>query len=299
MLSVFEAQGVHPAVRRFPKRQGPYLGEMSPGKRVEIFAPDIVAGPWGEHGSITFSPDGLEAFWSSSEVRPDSGYSYGTIWHSREVNGRWIPPVRASFAKERGDDVPFFAPGGNRLYFMSRRPVPPAERGTGEKIWYVDREGDGWGEPVPLPPVVNNMRQHWQISVAANSNIYFHSRVGESTTNGLYRSRVVNGEYTTPEFLGSDGGSPNIAPDESYLLFTRFLEGDVHLFITCPTEDGGWTEPFDLAESSCPEARGMCPIVTPDEKYLFFIQRGPENNISWIEADFLKKVRQRIRMPAR
>ncbi|MFC1573041.1 ankyrin repeat domain-containing protein [Candidatus Eisenbacteria bacterium] len=294
VLDVLRQHGVDDDMLRFPKLRGPYLGQAPPGDDASLFAPDIVARPWGEHGSITFSPDGTEAFWPNGEVPADSGYGFGTIWTSRVVNGHWTPPRIAPFANARGDDVPFFAPGGESLYFISDRPTTPGGRGGKENIWSVEREGNGWGEPHPLPPVINNMHQHWQISVAAGGSIYFNSRRGEAETGGIYVSRRINGEYSEPEFLGIDGGSPFIAPDESYMLFTRFLHpGGVHIFITFPRDGGAWSEPIDISADVHPAARGMCPIVSPNEEYLFFVWRGPNNSISWIDAGFLKDLRSK------
>jgi ankyrin repeat protein len=294
VIDVFDKRGLLPGKRKFPKLSGPYFGQTPPEQGYAIFAPDIVSGPWGEHSSVSFSPDGMEAYWVRTEVLPDSGYSYGTIWCSREKNGAWTPPARASFAMERGEDVPLFTSDGQRLYFLSRRPIPPAERGGGEKIWYVEREGEDWSDPIPVPPSVNSMSLHWQFGVSANYSIYFSSRTSEPNSQGIYRSRHVNGNYETPEFLGIDGSSPFIAPDESYMLFSRWQDGDIHIFITCALVNGGWSEPFDLINSLYPETRGMCAKVTIDGDYLFFVWRGPSHNSAWVKADYLDDVRTQV-----
>jgi ankyrin repeat protein len=300
VLAVLQQRGASAAPRQFPELRGPYLGQMPPGNEPCLFAPDIVARPWGEHSAISFSPDGREAYWTNHAVTPDSGYAYGTIWTSRVENGRWTAPCRAPFASERGDDVPFFAPGGERLYFLSVRPLGDGEPGGKENIWYVERRsqdrhpgrGNGWSEPRPLPEVVNGMHQHWQITVAANGNVYFNSRRGAAETAGLYRARLVDGEYLEPEFLGIDGASPFIAPDESYMLYTKLLEHDIHILFTRSLSHGGWSDPIDISAAVAPQVRGMCPIVSPDERYLFFIARGAKNNVAWVDAGFLRKLRE-------
>jgi ankyrin repeat protein len=287
--AVLRRHGADPSPRRFPVLDGPYMGEPPPADEPRIFAPDVVASPWGHHGNISFSPDGSEAMWSAYEVTPDSGYVSGTIWTSRRIDGRWTAPQQASFAMERGDDVPFFSPDGQRLFFMSHRPLAPGQRGGSSHIWVVERAGDGWSEPQPLPPIVNDMRQHWQFSVAANGNLYFNSRLGDAATGGLYVSRFEHGQYTAPEFLAIDGSAPFIAPDESYLLFIRFTSEGRHLFITFPTGRGGWSEPIDVTVTIDSRIEGMCPIISPDGKYLFSLRR---NRMYWITAGFIEEARK-------
>jgi hypothetical protein len=267
------------------------MGQAPPGGQVSVFAPDVVAMPWGSHSSVSFARDGQLAAWTAYEVTADSGYGHSTIWTSRREDGCWTAPELASFVAEHRGDAPFFAPDGQRLYFISRRPIEPGGRGGKENIWMVVREGDGWGEPQPLPPVINSMRQHWQFSVAANGNLYFNSRTRDAETQGLYVSRFVDAQYTTPEFLALKGGAPYVAPDESYLLFVRSVEDADHIYITFPAAAGGWSEPIDITATVDAEIEGMCPMVSPDEKYLFFI-RG-HNTIHWVEADFLAELRRR------
>ncbi len=288
VVALLRRSGAEISFQQFPPLSGPYLGQKPPGRIAEPFAPDIVAIPWGSHSSVTFSPDAREAFWSAHHVTPDSGYVEGTIFTSRIENGFWTPPERAPFAAVVYDDVPFFSTDGNRLYFLSHRPINPGVESRKENIWLVEREADGWGEPRPLPPVINNMPQHWQISVADNRNVYFNSRREMPESQGIYMSRFADGEYTEPVMTGIDGSAPYIAPDESYLIYARFLDAGLHLFITFATSDGNWSEPIDLTGTVSAAIAGMCPLISPDGRYLFMIS---DHDISWIDAGFIEKLR--------
>ncbi len=94
------------------------------------------------------------------------GYSVSRLLVSRQQDGRWGYPRIAPFTGEgRDGDVPFFSPDGKRLYFMSRRPLPPADESSGEHIWYMARQGDGWAEARPVDDAVNRLPHHWQFSV--------------------------------------------------------------------------------------------------------------------------------------
>ena len=293
IVALLADRGVEEAPRRFSALSGPYFGQDLPPDRPELFAPDIVATCLGEHGNITFTPDGREAYWSAHTDVPDSGYVYGTIVWSRLENGRWTEPERAPFAVERGDDCPFVQPDGRRLFFLSRRPLadPEAPRGK-ENIWMVERSGDSWGLPHPVHCTVNAMPQHWQISVAANGNLYFSSRTGGASTRGIYVSRPVEGVYGRPEYLHLRGHTPFIAPDESYLITTEFGESGAHNMIYFRTATGGWDEPVDLT-ARFPWLGGLCPMVAMDERAFFFIaDRTGENNIHWTGAAWLEQVRE-------
>ena len=286
VIRALEEANHRQAERSFPRLAGSDLGQGDPPATPEPFAIDIVATIWGQHGGVTFSPDGREAFWPTYVAIPDSGYTTGTILRSQIVDGYWTAPARASFANAQyGDDVPFITPDGGRLFFLSTRPLSADAGRTGEHIWVVDRDGDGWGDARPLPRCVNEMPQHWQISVAANGNLYFASNRSEPGTRGIYVSRPVGGEYTAPEFLGFSGGSPWIAPDESYLITVDSYGRDNLLRVR--RDDGSWGDPVSILEF-LPNATGVCPRVSRDESAWFYVNGRLDAAADfWVAADFL------------
>jgi Tol biopolymer transport system component len=105
----------------------------------------------------------------------------------------------------------------------------------------------------------------------------------------------MDGKWQKPVNLGppintDEGeGMPFIAPDGSYLLFSRTYD----LFISYHKEDGGWTEPVNLGNPINSPSIEICPMVTPDGKYLFFLsQRGGESHIWWVDAGFIKELKK-------
>ena len=290
-----------PAV--FPELKGPYFGQTPPGDEPQLFAVDIVSSNRFEHGSITFSPDCTEAFWSSSYMLADSGYSWSRILTSRIEDGVWTAPRMAEFSNVQvGDDVPLFSQDGRRLYFVSGRPMEPGGAFR-EQTWFIERTGGEWSEPVPITGGPNSMNHHWQFGVAANGNVYIGSRdTGGHGRGDLYVSRFVDGEYLPPENLGGTingeyaEGSPYIAPDESYLIFTRIGNpadvGGVDLCVSFRDADGQWTEPVTLPEPINTRANEICPNVSPDGKYLFFNSfRTGGADVYWVSAEVIEKLR--------
>jgi hypothetical protein len=282
---------------QFPLLKGPYLGLKPPGMKPEIFGLGIVSSTWGLHSSVVFSPDGRDLFWTPAMDRPGQIYSTNVLLAMRNNGGRWTPPRAAPFsiiAQDGDDGEPFFAPDGKRLYFISRRPFPGQEGQREENIWVVDRMAEGWSEPRPVDPAVNDMEIHWQFSVDKDGNLYFgSSEAGGNGMSDVYRARYVEGRYRKPENLGpvintaETEHNPFIAPDGSYLLFNR---GST-LFITYSEKDGSWTEPKAMGPG-INDGGALCPIVTSDGKYLFFLSgREGKNHAYWVDAGTIRDMK--------
>jgi ankyrin repeat protein len=292
------ARGASRAPVAFPVLRGPYFGQPAPGRVPTLFAPDIVSTHTFQHGTVAFSPGGTEAFWASSFPEVEPGYTYGAILTSRLANGRWTVPERAPFSQPRvGDDVPFFHPDGTRLFFLSRRD------GGGEAIWWVDRTPGGWSEPRRIEGGPNAKGMHWQFSVAADGSIYFNSAdPGGAGRGDLYVSHFAEGRYQAPVSVGApvnsefDEAAPFIAPDQSYLLFMRVGVpggvGYIDLYVSFRNADGTWSPPRNLGPRVNSEAADICPIVSPDGRYLFFNStRGGNDDNYWVDAAVIRELR--------
>ena len=263
---------------QFPVLKGDYMGQKPPGDTPELFATGIVSSIWGLHSTAAFSPDGNTAMWAPMIQIPGQIYSTGGILMSERKKGRWTAPRFAPFTGDEEGDVPFFSPDGKRVYFMSTIPLPDKPQSRKERIWFVDRGVEGWSEPKAVNPSVNDYPHHWQISVDTNHTIYFSSSIPEGYGGGdIYCSKLVDGKWQKPQNLGppintdKGEGMPFIAPDGSYLLFSRTYD----LYISYQKEEGGWTEPQNLGRPINSPSIDICPMVTLDGKYLFFLsQRG-------------------------
>jgi hypothetical protein len=265
-----------------PGRSGPYLGETLPGAESRSFGAGLLRG--GYHSSPSFIPDGSEIFWGGE-------YASAKIYSMKSIDGNWTRQETLQLPGMVTLRDPFISPDGMQLFFLSIDPLPGAATSGKENIWMVVKDGDQWGTPQPLPEVVNQMDLHWTVSVAMNGNLYFSS--GKDGIGDIYVSMYVNGEYTQPVLLDSPVNTPdqievtpNIAPDESYILFSRMPDSNStpRLYISYSTQIG-WTEP-KLVENvrSC-----ISPIVTPDRKYVFCLS-GPSALI-WRDTAFIDAFR--------
>jgi len=283
---------------RFPVLEGDYLGQKPPGEKAELFGLGIISSIWGIHSTAVFSPDGNEVYWTPMMSFPGEIYSRGGLLMMKRAGGRWTPPVWAPFSGPKGqDDVPFFSGDGKRIYFISRRPLPGESRNGSEKIWYADRTPAGWSEPKPLDPNVNSMHMHWEFSLDRQGNVYFAGQSpGGLGLNDVYFARFKGGKYEKPVNLGepvnSAAGeeSPFVAPDGSYLLFSRQYD----LWASFRGEGEVWTAPIKLGPEVNSPSVELCPIVTADGKYLFFLsQRDGESHAYWVSAGVIEKARSK------
>ncbi len=286
---------------QFPELKGKYLGQKPPGMVPEVFAPGIASTCDGEHGCVTFSPAGDEAYWSTSFMLKDTGYSSGSIMGTKIEDGKWTKPRFTPFSKtdEYNGDVPFFAPDGETLYFISRRPIEgEGERGH-ERIWYARREGNGWSVPQLVEGKHGAMDIHWQFAVTDDGTIYFGARGGDSRGMGdIYVIKLVGDTYGDPVNLGepvcteASEGSPYVSPDGSMLLFSCHGRDDSvggsDIYICRRKEDGTWSEPVNPGETINSGTHEQCPMLSPDGKYLFFIsQKSQTSDIYWVDAKVL------------
>ncbi len=291
LAALLVRKGASQAPPQFPILKGDYLGQPKPGDTPRMFAPGIVSDYSSEHSPAVFSPDLKEVYWTR-------GFR-GPILYMKQENGVWTAPKSAPFCSEYGDGEPIFSPDGKKLFFLSSRPLKPGGPSDKENMWYVARTQDGWSEPNPVSPLINAFDLHWLFSLAHNGTIYFSSPSGDSLgMRDIYSSRFVNGKYEEPKNLGTiinttgNDHTPFIAPDESYLIYVSpgksSSPGGAKFHISYRNTDGTWMEPVSLGQKINSLRAGLCPAVTPDGKYMFFISQG---DIYWVSAKIIQDLK--------
>jgi ankyrin repeat protein len=267
--------------QKFPIVKGEYMGQAKPGKKAVPFAPGLISGQYSYHGSVVFSPEGNEMYWSVEVVKEMSN----NIFTSQLVNGVWTQPE--FFSK---GDVPFFSPDGKKMFYVLLKIIGNKNI---EVIMARDRTETEWSEPYELPKNINSIpRIHWQVSADKEGNLYYGANFGAG--DNIYYSEYKNGTYADPkqlEFLKDiNAFSPYIAPDGSYMIISIESEGE-RMALMFRKNDGSWTEPIDIAKHIGREM-GFCPVVTHDSKYLFFLS-GLEKMYApyWVEASFIEELR--------
>ena len=270
--------------KKFPVLKGLYLGQKLPGNFPEIFAKSIVSTDLCNHSSISISPDGKEIYWAMAPLDNPA-----RIYCSRVNNGEWSKPEIVSFTILENGDCPVLSPDGKRMYFNSTRLLPNGNKKR-ERIWCVERTSSEWGNPFPLSAEINDQHLHWQISVDAEGNLFFGSeRSGSKGKDDVFMSQNNGGVFQEPFSLGPEintdkhEGCPYIAPDGSYLIFSR--NG---LWISFKGENGNWINAISMGRNF----DGICPYVSPDGKYIFFLKMGVRyDDIYWASAKIIEELR--------
>lgn len=284
---------ISPAQERFndfPILKGPYLGQKPPGMTPELFAPGIFKSE--VHGGCVFSPDGQEVYWDLME-------EVQNILCMKIENNQWIKPAEVSFKSRFGTGNATFSPDGKKLFFTSRESIEGGKKGEGENIWYAERQNDNWGKPKPLGAEVNSYPLHWQLSVASNGNLYF------SAGGDIYVALPQQGKYNTVRKMGAAintehyESTPYIAPNESYMIFSRF-GGDLRyadLFICFKDQQGNWMDAKNMGTQINSEMHELCPNVTADGKYLFFNRNYGEKGdlrIFWMSSKIIDEIKSQV-----
>lgn len=241
---------------------------------ISIFHVVLAASPQGElmgpgtvstglqETSVAMTPDGATLYF----MRSDFGEKDDTILVSRRRNGVWSEPEVASFSGQWHDSEPALSPDGQRLYFVSNRPLQAGgqpltaemsgQHFAGTNLWYVERQSDGrWGKPVHVDGALNDSNMIYNPSVAANGDIWFSAHRGDSgNAYQIYVARRTASGYAVP--VRVDLGDirhnrmdPAIDPQERFLVFAG-NEGDAlgraDLYIAFRQPDGSWRRPEHL-----------------------------------------------------
>ncbi len=252
-----------------------YLGQIPPGNTPVIFAPGIVSLPGRNERVITFSPSGQEIFFAIGNWPTRS-----TMYIQYKDNA-WTSPVPSTFSTGRSAEEPFFSMDGNRIYYYA---YPPSSM-TNADIYYCEKTGDGWSDPVNLGSTLNTTGDEFHPNIVNDGSIYFANSAGKT-----YRSQYIDGSFQPRVILPSNvniGTWPDhyVAPDESYMIFTSSMSGGFgssDLYVSFRNADDSWTAPQNFGNTINTSGYEGSADVTPDGKYMTY-----DNivDIYWVKID--------------
>lgn len=287
VLGVLTAVCVGVGATDFSGLVGPYLGQDPPGLQAVSFAEGLID---FYHSSISMSPDGTEIYWSARIPN----MPYKQIHFTRRLDEGWTKPVPLFSDSVIDSDCPMVSPDGLRLFFNSMQALVPGESDR-ERLWVSERTEDGWSDPSPLSSTVNAFGMHWQCSADADGNLYFGGVLPHgSASDDIFVARWIDGEFRTPTRMTisttSDETTPFVDPLGEYILISRIGgTGGGHIAASFRNADGSWTEPvaLDLGRIGFP----VCPYVSPDGKYLFFLSWP---NVYWVDSQIIEAARAQV-----
>jgi hypothetical protein len=273
--------------QEFPVLKGDYLGQTPPGDTPVVFAPGVISKSSLEHSAPAFSPDGREIYWSM--IRKSHDTIFQDIMVVKRIDNDWSKPQTASFSGKYYNGGPVFSINGKKLFIYRSEPIPSGKEVTQFIFCFSNSNGD-WVNPQMIV-------KGFSPSITKTGTIYYDD------AKGISRVRFESGKYTEPELLNSQinmqgykNWTPFIAPDESYLIFSRVdFQGDYgNLFITFhDNESDKWSNPVDMGSPVNTWAQERFPSVSPDGKYLFCTRWTKENDqdIFWVSAKIIDRLR--------
>ncbi len=237
---------------------GAAAAALPPG---ELLAPGVVSTAYNET-SATLTPQGEEVYF----MRGNLASSDATILVARRQGAQYGDVRIAPFSGIWKDSEPHLSPDGKRLYFVSNRPTTNggaplvATRGTlrfpGSNLWYVQRNGEGWGEPVHIGGEIARVPMVYNPVVAASGTLYFSAHREDSGSGyQIYRAQPEGEGWSAPRQVALGKGvqanhmDPAIDPRERFILFAGD-EGDsagsADIYIAFRTTSGEWGTPIRL-----------------------------------------------------
>ncbi len=263
----------------------------------EVFGPGILS--TGEVYRGSFAPNG-RTFYFFKKVTPDR--EEYRIFRSHLAGGKWSEPERIRLGGDYSDLYPTLSKDGKRLVFSSYRPAPGD---TSEKrnahLWYVERDGKGWGQPVFLSAVNKLGHYHSWVQIGFDGALYFRCTTPDwKQTETLVARRNAAGYATPTRYEDAErwktwrqdvriaGGSPG--PDGNVILLdvaTRNPQtgrGASDIWVAMK-RGGTWTEPKPLGAGINSAGYDVFPFFSPDGRDLYFVRDFVAfYRIAWREA---------------
>ncbi len=299
-LSSYNAQNNNGYINGFTGLKGPYLGEAPPGSTPKLFAPNIFKQVAGNsvHSSPSFSSDGKEMYYT---IMPTEGPF--VIKYMKMIGEKWTNPETVQFTEGIDGKNSLFANSDDIIIFksLSQR----KNKQNYPTLWKVERQNGVWGKPYELDSIFDNLSMG--VSITNSGTLYFTLAKNGYGSHDIYRSQLINGQYSNPEKLSieinSDGDDwqPFVAPDESYLIFSRYKgepqNGIINLFISFQKTNGNWTEALNMGEAINEKDAGW-PYVSPDGKYIFFVSSKDNDSwfykVYWMDAKIIDELKSKV-----
>lgn len=252
-----------------------YFYQLDPGTQPKIFAEGIISTETTSEFSCTFSPDYKYFFFTRRNAFNDN-----RLYYSEYIDGEWITPELSPISENISEFEPHITFDGKQLYFNSKR-----DGHSNYAVYKSELTEDGWSTPSYLDNEINDDIAFY-ISVANNRNIYY------TTLEGIYVMKFTDGEYKPGIFTGLLGAHGYIDPEERYILLDDSGLGNENTSIYISiNNNGSWSTPIKLNDAiNKAGTNNICPMITPDGKYLFFSRFTNQlADIYWVSVDILNE----------
>jgi outer membrane protein OmpA-like peptidoglycan-associated protein/Tol biopolymer transport system component len=176
---------------------------------------------------------------------------------SYNVNGEWTEArnLGSPLNTEFNEGAPALTADGRYIFFTACN----REDGIGScDIYFAERSGDKWGEPVNIGAPVNTASWEAQPSISPDGTVLYFASNRSSGTGQMdiwYASSTGKNKWSEPVNMGTvintagNEMSPFIHPDNKTLYFSSDGHtgmGGYDIFVARRDEAGEWSEPANL-----------------------------------------------------
>lgn len=243
---------------------------------VSLFAEGLISTALSER-DMTINTEGTELIYTLGDYKE----SKRVLVSLKKVNGTWNEPTVLPFSGQFQDIEAFFSPDGKRLYFCSNRPIYNDPSRSDYNIWYSEKNGEDWAEPVALDSVINTKGNEFYPSIGNSGTLYFTATKKDGIgREDIYKSQLKNGKYQKPTVLGEAINSPffefnaYVNPSENLIIFSSFGRkdglGGGDLYISTKDEKGKWKPAKNMGAEINSSKLDYCPFIDWNNSSFYF-----------------------------
>ncbi len=265
-------------------------------EKVEVFGPDFISTGMYER-DIAISPEGDEIIFTLSNYKQTKR----CLVSIKRTTGIWGEKRILSFSGQHEDIEPFFSPDGQKLLFVSNRPIFSDTTRNDYNIWISEKGGDIWQNPKPLSELINTDSDEFYPSMGSTSNLYFTTTRSDGVgKEDIFFSELKDGMYQAPKPLDTGVNSEAyefnayINPDEDLIIFGSYGRpyelGGGDLYFSTKDENGYWSMARNMGPLINSSKLDYCPFIDyPRGNFYFTSDRTiDENTIFLTIEDFIK-----------
>lgn len=249
------------------------FSQIAASDLVKVFLPGVVSTGYNER-DMAISPDGTEMFYTIQAPR----MAMSVIVRRTLNENHWSDAEVAPFSGQFSDLEAVFSEDGKKLFFVSNRPIQPGGPSKDYDIWYVEKNKQGWSNPVHAGTQINSKADEYYPSPTSDGSIYFTAERPDALgKEDIYKSQWSNNQFQKPVNIGAgvnsklDEFNAFVDPHEQYILFgTEGGEGDLgrgDLYISYRNANGTWTKGRNLGSPINSSRLDYCPFVYKETLY--------------------------------
>ncbi len=203
------------------------------------------------------------------------------------TDGIWTTPEKLNISRAQFYSEPHINYKGNQLFFTEFNPGKDKSEKPKVTISVVFKNKNKWS----LPKVL------WDgmyATTSKNGNIYYTNNEKRSIYKRDLSNEYQNAEPVIIEKCNFPTSHPYIAPDESFIIYGGFNpDGQskgkgADLYASFKKKDGSFGKAINLGDTINNQYPNICPMITPDGKYLFYSNKG---DIYWVDAKIIEQLK--------